>query len=235
MEKKRVLCVLDAWTVIETPTKQGYVTPISGYKNRMTKSVSLQSGIAQVEREQKRATTEQSLAASTTTSDNSEVHKSHSDEELLSSHHSDKKIETGTCTNKTSDAKKLDTVASAQESGKDTLLSTQDQKQTETEKAAAQKPTVEKISRPQSLPISSWDEVSVEKCSGTLEERGIASGSSSPNVVEEGRSGNTSELSRDKASHGEWYSSIGNKSSEVEKTFSQAKSHLSSSQESIEA
>ena len=201
----------------------------------MTKSVSLQSGIAQVEREQRRAATEQSLAASTTTSHNSEVHKSHSDEELLTSNHSNKTIETDTCTNKTSDAKKLDTVASAQESVKDTLISVQGPKQTETEKAAAEKPTVEKISRPQSLPISSWDKVSAEKCSGTLEERGIASGSSSPNVVEEGRSGNTSELSRDKASHGEWYSSMGSQPSEVEKTFNQAKSHLSSSQESIEA
>ena len=79
--------------MIETPTKQGYVTPISGYKNRMTKSVSLQSGIAQVEREQRRATTEPSLAARTTTSQNSEIHKSHSDEELLNSSRGDKKIE----------------------------------------------------------------------------------------------------------------------------------------------
>ena len=221
--------------MIETPTKQGYVTPVSGYKNRMTKSVSLQSGIAQVEREQRRATTEQSLATRTTTLQNSEIHQSHSDEELLNSSRGDKKIETDTCTNKTSDSKKSDTVASAQESVNDTLLSSQGQKLTETEKVAVEKPTVEKISRPQSLPISSWDEVSAQKSSGTLEERGIASGSSSPNVVEEGKSGNTSELSRDKASHGEWYSSIGNKLSEIERTLSETKSHLSSSQESIEA
>ena len=221
--------------MIETPTKQGYVTPISGYKNRMTKSVSLQSGIAQVEREQRMATAEQSLTAKTTTLQNSEIHKSHSDEKLLTSIRGDRKIEMDTCTNKPSDVKESDNVASAQESVKDSLLSNQGQKLTETEKVNVEKPTVEKISRPQSLPISSWDEVSVQKSSGTLEERGIASGSSSPNVVEEGTSGNTGELSRDKASHGEWYSSTRNKSSEVERTLSQTKSHLSSSQESIEA
>ena len=207
----------------------------------MTKSVSLQSGIAQVERERIKALLAQSVVGSSVSSQASGEHKSHSDEEILDKIHGTDDNQLKSSRTKTTD----DSAQSSQETLKVSNSDVRDSCEQLNSKETVQAKS-DKTARPQSLPLSSWDDVAADKNLTVMEERGIASGSSSPNIMEEisgtmskieqlNKSGDNVNVCRKKASHGEWYGNVADEPPSVQRTISRDLDHLSSSQESIEA
>ncbi len=242
--------------MIETPTKQGYVTPISGYKQRISKSVSLQSGLAQAAAQAQQAhAREKARASGAVTSGSSsstslanapqsapsahvdQVHKSHSDEEILGL-----KINVSDADVKDPTQQNFQVTITQEKTDADGSRKSD----AENKMAAA---ASDRVKRPRTLPLGSCEEAPPGGC-GSLpvdeEERGVASGASSPKVMEEisetiskiqqlgkpAAAESGSDIYRDAASLGEWY---GGESAAERSADTQSKPTTSVSQESIEA
>lgn len=226
-------------STIELPTKQGFITPVSGYKSRISHSVSLQSGLAQAERDRGKA-------AASHSSKEASVQKSRSDDGLKKSESSVSSSDNTPSSGQTVVDRKTSNSSNIKDPEGDSpprnppivmitpsessaSLSTEDNVDIATG-------NMDKKIRPQSLPLSSWDDTADEK--STAEERGVASGESSPNLIDEMANRlemlpqPTDDACREKASHGEWYGAAQQASKEQ---HSLKKPHFSSSQESIEA
>ena len=227
-----------AWLLMDSPGKQGHITPISGYKKSIAKSVSLQSGIAQIEREQAMEAIQRINAQMARSS---QIHKTHSEEDITNL--KDSRVE-----------------SASHETDKAHHGTSQGNKGTEQHKEeTTPQETSDKIKRPQSLPLNTWeDDMETEGSKTVEEERGVASGASSPKVLEEisetvgkiqmsvNKPAVTSEA-RERVSHGEWYGSTsGSTSGQTAASSSSSSSRRdphhhhsaaqrSSSQESIEA